>query len=750
MVAPPSIELQHNHRAVRGGRPPTHPGQQPSDGPNNNNPNDDAGLLHQPTRTPTTKSESSEEHPHNNSSTSSSGSTSSEGGEQAAMMMKGDYKESWEPGIAKRIHNWVDATERTEGGPFPYCMVAIAGVPGAGRTISALLLAHILEEQYGMEAMVFPVSGYHYPLDILRSFPNAEDAIYRRGAPDTFDPHALLRDLRLIQGLDTMPISTSYHAQLSSLAEHEKYTEDPDGQVFEQNTLMSFPGFDHAKGDPQADKHTFDRSRHKVVICEGLYLLHHEGDEAWQQVAAMFDIKIFLDAHVQDCLDRLKIRNLCIPGYTPEEIAQRCETVDRSNAEIVLKSKEHADVIVQSHTKPLQETPQEPTAQMMALTMLEHRDVDDYLDLATTTTENNHHNHYHGQEGPSADWTMDIMARPQRPRGDSFQMLSRSNSFVSVRSLESGTNKTMNQSESAAPEPPQHPISKFVGTWETDVAKRIVQEIEKQLQQPDDCAVTESKEMEVPASPFPFMVALVGIPGSGKSVSSFLLASLLEDRGFPCMVCPHDGYHYPLDYLRTFPEADDFIYRRGAPDTFDPRALLRDLDRIRGATRAIPTTGMTDTPLPEDTYHPPGAPEQSPSAEQEDEVIIKLPAFDHATADPEPDTHVFDRNTHKVVLCEGLYLLHDDHGWEDVASRFDFKIYMNSDIDACIERVKIRNLCIPGYTPEELQLRCELVDRVNAMTVAQSKARADISVDSMAGFTKSNNISNNPASSSSK
>ena len=133
------------------------------------------------------------------------------------------------------------------------------------------------------------------------------------------------------------------------------------------------------------------------------------------------------------------------------------------------------------------------------------------------------------------------------------------------------------------------------------------------------------------------------------------------------------GYHYPLDYLKTFPDADDFVYRRGAPDTFDPRALLRDLDRIRNG----------------------------------DEDIIKLPAFDHAKADPEPDTHIFDRSIHKVVLCEGLYLLHDQDGWEDIAGMFDYTIFMNSDLETCIERVKIRNQCIPGYTLEELEERLQ-------------------------------------------
>lgn len=53
--------------------------------------------------------------------------------------------------------------------------------------------------------------------------------------------------------------------------------------------------------------------------------------------------------------------------------------------------------------------------------------------------------------------------------------------------------------------------------------------------------------------------------GGGKTVGAFMLANLLEEKGFESMILPHDGYHYPLDHLRTFPMADELVYRRGAP-----------------------------------------------------------------------------------------------------------------------------------------------------------------------------------------
>jgi len=80
--------------------------------------------------------------------------------------------------------------------------------------------------------------------------------------------------------------------------------------------------------------------------------------------------------------------------------------------------------------------------------------------------------------------------------------------------------------------------------------------------------------------------------------------------------------------------------------------------------------------------------------------LSQLPAFDHGRGDPEPDTHVFDRHRHKVVICEGLYLLHDRDGWEEVANAFDLRIFMNSNLDECMRRVKIRN---------QVQYSCETI-----------------------------------------
>eukprot|EP00418_Pyrodinium_bahamense_P002863 CAMPEP_0179011910 /NCGR_PEP_ID=MMETSP0796-20121207/920_1 /TAXON_ID=73915 /ORGANISM="Pyrodinium bahamense, Strain pbaha01" /LENGTH=344 /DNA_ID=CAMNT_0020707329 /DNA_START=1 /DNA_END=1038 /DNA_ORIENTATION=- len=211
-------------------------------------------------------------------------------------------------------------------------------------------------------------------------------------------------------------------------------------------------------------------------------------------------------------------------------------------------------------------------------------------------------------------------------------------------------------------------------TWEVEVARAIRE---------------QAKEMPTGR---PLMVALVGMPGAGKTTAAKALERML---GPSCLVVPMDGFHLPMAALRARPDA---VYRRGAPDTFDPAALREHLERIRAADG-------------------PGE--------------LTLPGFDHAVGDPTPGGVRFERQRHSIVLVEGLYLLHDADNWEGTAEVFDRTIYIEADIEQCVARVKERNKVIPGYTPEEIAVRTEKVDRANAVTVQRSAGRAQINSSSV-------------------
>ena len=226
---------------------------------------------------------------------------------------------SWEPEIVDIItHQLKESNEIMPRNRRPY-VVAIIGIPGSGKSTSASILSNILNTKENISNTILPMDGYHYPISKLQDFPNAKDAIYRRGAPDTFDSESLYNDLQtIINNID--------------------------------QKVVHIPGFDHAKGDPEQKKYIFNREVHNIVICEGLYLLLNH--EHWcGKVQNMFDLSIFIDADIDKCMSRLKERNKCIPGYTPEEIEIRVDNVDRKNALLVQTCQEDADVVVQSQAK---------------------------------------------------------------------------------------------------------------------------------------------------------------------------------------------------------------------------------------------------------------------------------------------------------------------------------------------------------------------------------------------------------------
>jgi pantothenate kinase len=254
-------------------------------------------------------------------------------------------------------------------------------------------------------------------------------------------------------------------------------------------------------------------------------------------------------------------------------------------------------------------------------------------------------------------------------------------------------------------------------TWELQVAQQIQQKRSSSILSTtthlnDSTTTAQQQQQQQQSRKQPYMVAVVGMPGSGKTTGAEILTELLcgDDGENNCnaFCMPFDGYHYSIDALKqrmmeassssSSSRSTDLIYRRGSPETFDAAALRRDLERIRYG----------------------------------DEANIALPGFDHAVGDPEDGQHIFCREQHSVVITEGLYLLHDQDGWCGIKDCFDMTVYVDADLDVCMNRLKIRNQSIPGYTVDEILARVDAVDRMNALIVQASKPRADLVVRSAA------------------
>lgn len=217
----------------------------------------------------------------------------------------------------------------------------------------------------------------------------------------------------------------------------------------------------------------------------------------------------------------------------------------------------------------------------------------------------------------------------------------------------------------------------------------------KQLQNPIQHLLNQ---LSVPSARPRRLFALAGLPGSGKST----LAARLQER-VNALASPNamlslsmDGFHLSKAQLRAFPDPDAAFTRRGAPWTFDVAALAQRLHEMRDNTGAV-----------------------------------SWPAFEHAIGDPIENALSIAPDV-RLILVEGLYLLHRENDWAKVSATFDERWYLNTPLDLALERLTRRHISAWNLTREQAQARIAANDGFNAQIVLNDRSHADWLLDDKA------------------
>lgn len=147
------------------------------------------------------------------------------------------------------------------------------------------------------------------------------------------------------------------------------------------------------------------------------------------------------------------------------------------------------------------------------------------------------------------------------------------------------------------------------------------------------------------------VVGLAGPAGSGKSVTVAILHEIAKQLHFPFRfeTAGIDAFHYKNDFLLTHTvDGEPLKAHKGRFDTYDVKKLTEALLSFSSGERT------------------------------------SLPLYSRKIHDPIEDAITIEKEEPALLLLEGLWVLYDKAGWEDVGKLLDFSIF----VEASNEKVR--------------------------------------------------------------
>ncbi|GLA38513.1 putative kinase [Aspergillus niger] len=193
-----------------------------------------------------------------------------------------------------------------------------------------------------------------------------------------------------------------------------------------------------------------------------------------------------------------------------------------------------------------------------------------------------------------------------------------------------------------------------------------------------------------------YLVAIGGSPGSGKTTTAKMVTHLLNKGSVKrTALVSMDGFHLSRAALDKLPDPEMAHARRGAPWTFDLPRFQDFVRRLYTWANAVPlcTSVKVKDPV-------------------EDGIIIT------------PDT--------SIIILEGNYLLLNEPGWRDISSLFDYRVFINIDLQEARSRVAKRHVHAGiERTLEEGLRRVDGNDYLNALLIHEKLLVPDMFVESI-------------------
>ena len=192
-----------------------------------------------------------------------------------------------------------------------------------------------------------------------------------------------------------------------------------------------------------------------------------------------------------------------------------------------------------------------------------------------------------------------------------------------------------------------------------------------------------------------YILGFTGPSGSGKSVIGALLLSIARQAQLPFgfEVLGIDAFHFNNEYLLSQKSGEKTLKDyKGRFDTYDVATLTQTLKNFSEGRE------------------------------------VALPHYSRKTHDTVQNAAVIKENK-TLLLIEGLWLLYDRAGWQEVGRYLDYAIFVDSEKESVRNNV-IKRHVDGGRTPEDATNYYDTIDAVHSDIVDTTKQRADIVIPS--------------------
>ena len=222
--------------------------------------------------------------------------------------------------LAERVVTKLRALEQSSSAAAsPRLLVAVTGVPGAGKSTTARQVCSIINDSLIPSSPASPTAasmsmdGFHLTRATLDTMPDPAEAHRRRGAPFTFDAQGTVDMIRSCR---------------------------------DSSKDISAPSFDHAIKDPVEGGTVIPKSA-RIVIFEGNYLLSSE--KPWDEIADLVDERWFVAIDQKLVRERLATRHFKAGiADSMEGAYERADGSDAMNGAYIKETLYRVDVTIDS------------------------------------------------------------------------------------------------------------------------------------------------------------------------------------------------------------------------------------------------------------------------------------------------------------------------------------------------------------------------------------------------------------------